>query len=278
MTELVKIELFKIFSRGRTYIGIGAIVVIVLAIITGVYLEGQTAMDFVFQSLKENFIFQGNLINAYFITHLVLNTLWIHVPILVALVTGDLIAGEANSGTFRLILTRPVSRTKLLAAKFFAGWIYTISLVLLMAVLSLGLGIIVFGKGDLIVFKGTINIFEENDILWRFAAAFGYGIITMTAVASFSFMLSAFAENSIGPIIGSIAIIIAITIITTVGNTLTKPINPYLFTTYLPAWQFFFDFEPNYAKIFHAIKVELIYSAVFLLIAIVYFRKKDILS
>ncbi|HPD64198.1 MAG TPA: ABC transporter permease subunit [Bacteroidia bacterium] len=278
MTELVKIELFKIFSRGRTYIGIGAIVVIVLAIITGVYLEGQTAMDFVFQSLKENFIFQGNLINAYFITHLVLNTLWIHVPILVALVTGDLIAGEANSGTFRLILTRPVSRTKLLAAKFFAGWIYTISLVLLMAVLSLGLGIIVFGKGDLIVFKGTINIFEENDILWRFAAAFGYGIITMTAVASFSFLLSAFAENSIGPIIGSIAIIIAITIITTVGNTLTKPINPYLFTTYLPAWQFFFDFEPNYAKIFHAIKVELIYSAVFLLIAIVYFRKKDILS
>lgn len=278
MRKLISIEIYKIFSKGRTYIGFGAIAIIVLAVQLGVYLEGQDALDFLFQSLKDTFVFQGNLINAYFITYLVLNTLWIHVPVLVALVTGDLVAGEANSGTFRLLLTRPVSRIKLLAAKFIAGWIYTVALIVLMALLSLGLGVVFFGTGDLIVFKGTINIFEAKEVFLRFMAAFGYGIITMTAVVSLAFMLSVFSDNSIGPIIGAIAIIIAITIITTVGNSVLKPVNPYLFTTYLPAWQLFFDFQLNFPKIFHAIKIELLYTVIFLFVAFYYFRKKDILS
>ena len=132
LNTLIKIELFKIFKKGRTYIGFGAIFLIIVAIQAGIYFEGQNLFDFIMQQLDQNFQFEGNLINGYLITYLVLNTLWIHVPILVALVAGDLIAGEANSGTFRLILTRPISRTKLLIAKFLAGWTYTLLLILFM--------------------------------------------------------------------------------------------------------------------------------------------------
>jgi len=278
MFKLISIELYKIFSKGRTYIGIGAIVIIVLSIVLGAYFEGEEILDFAIMNLKDTFIFEGKLINGYFIGYLVLNTLWIHIPILVALVAGDLLAGEANSGTFRVILTRPISRTKLLIAKFIAGWAYVLVLVLLMALLSLGLGLIVFGKGDLVVFRNNLSIFSSDDLIWRFACAFGYGILTMTTVAALAYFLSAFAENSIGPIIGSIAIIIGITIISTVGYTLLRPINKFLFTTYLPSWQLFFEFDLNIAKIIRAVAIQIAYIFVFLSITFFYFRKKDILT
>ncbi len=278
LNTLIKIELYKIFKKGRTYIGFGAIFLIISAIQAGIYFEGESIFDFIMQQLDQNFQFEGNLINGYLITYLVLNTLWIHVPILVALVAGDLIAGEANSGTFRLILTRPISRIKLLIAKFLAGWTYTVLLVLFMVLIGMGAGILFFGTGDLMVFKGSINFFSSDELPWRFFAAFAYGTLSMTVVAALAFMLSSFSDNSIGPIIGSVAIIIGITIINTIGFSFLKPINPYLFTTYLPGWQMFFEFELNIAKLVKSIIIQMIYLVVFLGTAFYNFQKKDILS
>ncbi len=278
MNKLVIIELYKIFTKPRTYIGFGAVFLIVLSIQLGFYFEGEELLDFVIQNLKESFIFEGKLINAFTVSYVVLNSLWIHIPILIALVAGDLIAGEANSGTFRLILTRPVSRAKLLFAKFFAGFTYTYLVIILMILMSIGLGEILFGPGDLLMLKGTVNIFSAEDALWRFGLAYAYGILSMTVVASLSFMLSAFAENSIGPIIGTIAIIIGLTVISTLGFSLLKPVIPYLFTTYLPSWQLFFDYELDMTRIFRAVVVDLAYIIIFLSVTFYHFTKKDILS
>ncbi len=278
MNKLVRIELYKIFTKPRTYIGFGAVFLIVVSIQLGFYFEGEMILDFVIQNLKDSFIFEGELINAYTVSYIVLSSLWIHIPLLIALVTGDLIAGEANSGTFRLILTRPVSRTKLLFAKFFAGWTYTYLVIILMILLSVGLGSILFGSGDLLMLKGTLNIFKAEDALWRFGLAYSYGILSMTVVASLAFMLSAFAENSIGPIIGTFAIIVGITIISTLGFSFLSPVIPYLFTTYLPSWQLFFDYELDYVKISKAVFTDLAYIIIFLSVTFYHFRKKDILS
>jgi ABC-2 type transport system permease protein len=278
LSILIRIELFKIFSKGRTYIGFGAIFLIILFIQLGIYVEGQNVFDFITQQLGQTFQFEGNVINGYLISYIVLNTLWIHVPILVALVSGDLISGEANKGTFRLLLTRPISRTKLLIAKFLAGWTYTVLLVVFMTITGLGMGLLIFGKGDLMVFRESINFFAADELPWRFASAHLFGMLSMTVVASLAFMLSAFSENSIGPIIGSVAIIIGVTIISTIGFTWMKHINPYLFTTYLSGWQLFFDYELNTSKLIQSILVQVVYLSLFLTISIVYFRKKDILS
>lgn len=278
MRQLISIELYKIFTKPRTYIGISAVLVIIVAIQIGVGLEGDEMLDLVLQNIKDRFLFEGEIINMYLVTHIILNTLFIHVPILVALVTGDLLAGEANSGTFRILLTRPVSRTQLLIAKFIAGWIYTFLLVALMLVLSLGIGYFLFGPGDLMVVTNKVNFFDADDLLWRFFLAFGYGLLAMTTVAALSFMLSAFSDNSIGPIIGTIAIIIGIGIISTVGERILEKVNAYLFTTYLPSWQLFFQTGEKMGEIWNAVAIQLIYITVFLGITLLYFRKKDILS
>jgi ABC-2 type transport system permease protein len=235
-------------------------------------------MGLIIQNIKDRFIFEGNIINLYLVSYLILNTLWIHVPILVALVTGDLLAGEANSGTFRLILTRPISRVKLVMAKFIAGWLYAVLLVAVMAILSIGIGLILFGPGDLMVVTNKVNVFSANDLLWRFGSAYAYGILSMTTVAALSFLLSSMADNSIGPIIGTVAMITGITIISTVGASLLGPVNRYLFTSYLPSWQLFFQTGDGLSQLGHAILVQAVYIIGFLSLTIWHFRKKDILS
>ena len=74
-------------------------------------------MDFALQALKDRFEINGQLLNGYFICYLVLQTLLIHVPLLITLVAGDVLSGEANMGTLRMLLTKPISRTTILLSK-----------------------------------------------------------------------------------------------------------------------------------------------------------------
>jgi ABC-2 type transport system permease protein len=274
----IRTELYKIYSRPRTYIAYGAILIIILAIQLAIFADGQKLLDFTTQNLQESFDFSGNLLNGYFISYLILNALWVHIPLLVALVVGDLLAGEANMGTFRLLLTRPLSRTTICVSKFIAAIIYSSSLVLLLGALSIGLGIALFGSGDLIVLRDTINIFSEEDILWRFIFAFAYGLLGMCVVAALAFLLSSLTDNSIGPIIGTMAVIIASTIFSSLDISVFHYLRPFLFTTYITEWRSFFDYEIDYAKITKATFILFAHIIVFFSFTLYWFNKKDILS
>src|ERR1043165_7067542 len=195
MWTLLQIELFKIFKRPRTYIAFVAIAAIVVLIQLALYLDGKTYVNFLLQSI-ERFNVEGNILNGYFVCYFILQTLLIHVPLLIALVGGDMIAGEANMGTLRLLISKPISRTNLLLGKFFASTIYTLMLLIWMAFLSLLLSILVFGTGDLMVWQSEVIIqIPSEDVFWRYLAAFAFAAIAMTTVAALSFFLSQFAEN-----------------------------------------------------------------------------------
>lgn len=278
MINILKIELFKIFRKPRTYIGFAAIAFIVTVVNLGFLFEGDQLLGFLLDSLKEKFYLNGKLINAYTMSFIILNSLWIHLPILIAITAGDMLSGEANHGTFRLLLTRPISRVKLLTAKFFAAWIYTVLLLVFMIGYSLALGYIIFGVGDLIVIKSAISIIASDDVLWRFGYAFLYGILSMTTVTSLAYLISSYAESSIVPIVGTFAIIVGLTIVSTLGYALIAPAIPYMFTTYLPSWDIFFQMEMNQEKLVRAIWVNLAYTAAFISISFYHFKNKDILS
>ena len=83
--------------------------------------DGQSYIEFVVGGLKDSLdIPYANILNGYFVCFVILNLLLIHIPLLIALVAGDSIAGEANMGTLRLIASKPVSRTGLMLSKFIA--------------------------------------------------------------------------------------------------------------------------------------------------------------
>lgn len=279
MWTILQIELFKIFKRPRTYIAFVAIAVIVWLIQLAFYVDGGAYISFLMQSIESDFDVDGKILNGYFICYFILQTLLIHVPLLIALIGGDMIAGEANMGTLRLLSSKPVSRTSLIAGKFMATAVYTLLLLIWMAVLSLGLSLLVFGVDDLLIFKGTeVILLLKSDILWRYVAAFGFAAIAMITVAALSFFLSMFAENSIGPIVATMSVVIVFTILTSIDLPLFNAMKPYLFTSHMLGWKGFFDDEIFYNSIARSAIFLLCHIFGFLGLSLYVFRKKDVLS
>lgn len=279
MWTILQIELFKIFKRPRTYIAFVAIAVIVWLIQLAFYVDGGAYVDFLMQSIRADFFVEGKILNGYFICYFILQTLLIHVPLLIALIGGDMIAGEANMGTLRLLISKPVSRSALITGKFAATMVYTLLLLIWMAFLSLGMSLIIFGTDDLLIFKGTeVVLIEKADVFWRYVAAFGFAAIAMITVAALSFFLSLFAENSIGPIVTTMSVVIVFTILTSIDLPLFNAIKPYLFTSHMLGWKGFFDDHIFYNSITRSAIFLLAHIGGLLGLSLLIFRKKDVLS
>lgn len=272
-------ELVKIFAKPRSYIGFVAIAIIVSLIHVAMYVDGLNYISFITGPLESAFNIEGKILNGNLVCFIILQTLIIQIPLLVALVTGDLISGEAAMGTIRLLMTRPLSRTSVLFSKFFAGAVYVFILLVWLGLVSLGIGMLIFGPGDLIVLKSeTITIIPADDTLWRFFAGLGIAFISLLVVASFSLLLSCYSENSIGPIISTMAVIILFTIVGSMDIPLFEKIKPFLFTTHMVIWRNMFDQELDYNLICNSMLMLIGHIVLFLFIAWYSFRKKDILS
>jgi len=291
MWKLLQIELYKIYRRPRTYIAFGAITAMIAIIQLGLKVDGKEYMEFVMADLGNSFSFEGNLLNGYFVCYVLLNLLLVHVPLLISLIAADMISGEANMGTLRLLLTKPISRTEFILAKFFAAAIYTLTLLVWLAVLALFVSIIVFGTDDMFVMKNYYAVqISADDVFWRYVGAFGFAALAMITVAALGFFLSLFAENSIGPIVATISVIIVTTVLSTMSIPLFNVIKPYLFTTHMVTWKEFFDEKvdaennvikgtiENPDRIVNSIIILSLHIVAFVGASILIFKKKDVLS
>jgi ABC-2 type transport system permease protein len=291
MLTLIQIELYKIFRRPRTYIAFGAIAALILIIQFGLKVDGKSYADFLMKDVGGTMEIDGNIINGYLICYIMLQLLLVHVPLLVALIAADMISGEANMGTLRLLLSKPYSRTELLIAKFLAATVYTIMLLIWLAILALFVSMWIFGVGDMFLMKSSyVVLISQNDVFWRYAGAFLFAALAMVTVAALGFFLSIFAENSIGPIVATMSIIVFFTILSTLNIPIFNALKPYLFTTHLISWKEFFDLKVNDAneaiigsiqnpqRILTSALVLLLHIVGFVGAAIFIFNKKDVLS
>jgi ABC-2 type transport system permease protein len=293
MWQLLQIELYKIFRKSRTYISFGAITVMVIIIQAALKYDGKSYIEFLLGGLKDSLeIPYAHILNGYFVCFIILNLLLIHIPLLVALVAGDSVAGEANMGTLRLLASKPVSRTQLMLMKFLATVIYTAALLVWLAFISLALSILFFGTNDMLVARNdSLEIIRQTDVIWRYLAAFAFATIALSAVAALAFLLSVFAENSVGPIVATISIVIVFTLLSEMQIPLyDRTIKPYLFTSHMLAWKGFFYTKvdaggsaiPGTIENLHAIMksfwVLIVYITGFVASAIFIFNRKDILS
>ncbi len=290
-SRIVYIELYKIFRKPRTYIAFAAIAAIVGLIQLGFYADGDNFIQFGMQSLSDSFDIGGEVLNGYLMAYIILQTMLMQVPLLIALVSGDMISGEANLGTLRLLVTKPISRTMLILAKFTASSIYTITLLMWMAIWSLGISILIFGTNDMLILKSDqVTQIISSDVPWRYVAAFAFACLAMITVSSLAFFLSLFAENSIGPIMATMSIIIVFTILNTLDLPIFNSIKPFLFTSHMLGWKGFFDVKLNASNeqiigSIENLKAVMISGSIlffhilgFLFASIVVFKKRDILS
>lgn len=291
MWTLFKIELYKIFRRPRTYIAFIAVTALIGIVQLGLKMDGKEYAAFVMADLSNTLQVDGKIVNGYFVCYVLLQLLLVHVPLLVALIAADMISGEANMGTLRLLLTKPVGRTSFILAKFFAASVYTLLLLVWLAILALFVSMWMFGTDDMFILKNNYAVqIEAIDVFWRYCGAFAFAALAMITVAALGFFLSQFAENSIGPIVATMSIIIVCTILSTMSIPVFNKIKPYLFTTHMVTWKEFFDLKVNDAnetirgtiqrpdRIIRSALILVIHIVAFVGASVYVFKKKDVLS
>lgn len=272
-------ELLKIATKIRSYIGIGALTLLIFIVLFAMKADGKSYVGFVTASFEQTLSFNGKILNGNLIAFIIMQMLIVHVPLLIALVTGDLLSGEEASGTIRMLATKPISRTGIVLSKWIAATIYTLVMTLWLGFLSLFVAKWMFGTGDLIVLNSNgLLILPEADLAWRFGASLLVAFLALWTVATLSMAFSAFAKNSVGPIVSTMSVIILFTIIGTLDVSVFDCIKPFMFTTHMAAWRSVFEDPFPTADIIESVVVLVLHIVGLLALTLIRFNKKDITS
>jgi ABC-2 type transport system permease protein len=201
-------------------------------------------------------------------------------PIAVAVVAGDSIAGEAQTGTLRYLLIRPVSRLRLLVAKLISMVTFTVLAVVLVAGVGLLVGSLLLGNEpaapgtDLLSVSGTA--LSAGQIAVRTLLAMAYAALSMLGVGALALFLSTVTDSALGATLGALAFLI--------GSSLLLPLDaahalqPYLPTRYWLAFIDLFRDPILWRDIERGALLQLVYVVVFLGAAWANFATKDIKS
>lgn len=272
MIPLLKFEWIKLMHRPRTFLSLGLMLILVGLIFWGLKSEGENALDYLFQSLGDNFLMQGTILNGYMVSFLILNTLWIHIPVLIVIITGDLFSSELESGTIRLLMTRPIGRNSFALAKFCTAVIYVFIFIVIFSFISIGIALIMFGHGDLIVAFNGLQIILEKDLLWRFLLAFGYAFLAMSTFAIFSVAVSFFTRKSLVAILITLGVVIISTLLQTLAASLFMGWEFFLITYHFSQWQLFFYSEINWISLLNSISWLIGFSTICIIVSLIRFN------
>ncbi len=280
MREFARVSLVeceKTFRKLRTYIGFAALGAIVPILLLALRLShADRSGEITHVPAISGFVVMGSLVNGLLLVRVVLMALFVHVPFLVTIVAGDQIAGEAAGGTLRLLLIRPPSRLTVSTAKFLVSLLYCLLLVLFLGAITVGVGTLLFGRGPLLLSGGGIRIVPEAEGAVRVLLALLLGALAMATVSGLAFLLSVLVTNPIGPIIGTMAILIVFLVISNTPLRLFEVIRPYLFTSYTGVWMRAFEATLDWSAIAREAAVLAAYTAGFYALAAGIFLRKDI--
>jgi ABC-2 type transport system permease protein len=139
----------------------------------------------------------------------------VFLPLAVAVVAGDSIAGEANTGTLRYLLTVPVSRTRLLAIKSIGTLTYIGAAIGLVALVGIVIGVSLFGThGGVTLLSGdTVSL---ADGLLRTVGVAVYVFVDLLGLAAIAMFLSTLTEVPVGAMAGTVAIVIIFAVLDSV--------------------------------------------------------------
>ena len=272
---LIYNEFQKIINRKRTYIGFILIGILIPFIVGAIDNGGNMLEKTIYGQLSDSFFFVGSLINGYLATYIIIAVLITHMPFLSTIVAADIVSGEYSKGTFRLYLSRPISRSKVLLSKLIIVYGYTIILMGFFISYALLISIIWLGTGELAVFHMGLLFLAEDDALVRFFIAFLTSTVVMLTVSSLCFFISTISKNSVTPIIITISTVFVGTAISIIPIEFFEKINPYLFTGYINSYLSAFHDPIPFDAILRLIVVCFIWTVIFLGLAFNHFIKKD---
>lgn len=267
-TRLLRSELWLIFGRRRNWAGLAvlAAVPVLIAVAVKVSPPGGGGGPNFFAAITSNGLFVA-------LAALTVE-LPLFLPLAVAAIAADTIAGEANLGTLRYLLTVPVGRTRMLAVKYAAIVIFAVAATLLVAVVGAGTGLALFGGGPVTLLSGVQVPFADATLRLLWVCAYiSCGLAALGAVGLF---VSTMTEQPIG---GTVAILI-VNVASFIVDTIPQLdwLHPYLLTHH---WLDYGDLlrDPvEWSGIRLGVLVAAVYTLVFCAAAWARFTSRDVTS
>lgn len=260
-------ELSMIFRRRRNIVLLSVLALVPVLICAAVRASGRAGRSgSIFGGIAENGLFAA--LAAFLAAGPLL------LPLVVSVVAGDSIAGEASSGTLRYLLVVPVGRTRLLATKFVAVAVWCLACVVSIAALGLLAGLIFFPNGRLTLLSGATVSYAQGVL--RLAAVTGYVGLTILFVAALGLFVSTMTEVPIA----AMAATLTLTVVSQVADAIPQlsAIHPWLPTHYWLAWVDLLRDPIDAGDMQTGLLVALAYVALLLSMAWARFGGKDVTS
>jgi ABC-2 type transport system permease protein len=275
---MIRVELAKLFRRRRTYViagllcGLPLIVAIFLASTKIPPPPGQGGA-FLSAVLSNGALYPAAAMAL---------VLPIFLPVSVAVLAGDTVAGEAAGGTLRYLLIRPVGRTRLLVAKLLSLVVFVLFAIGAVLITSYVTGLALFGAQassagvtlppDVTSLSGvTISPFG---LFLRLLGTVAYIVVSMLGVAAIALFLSTVTDSALGAAMGALSVLVTSQVLVTLDAA--AAIRPYLPTRYWLAWVDFFREPVLWRDIERGAGIQLVYLVVLLGAAWANFLTKDV--
>jgi ABC-2 type transport system permease protein len=195
-------------------------------------------------------------------------------PLAVAAISGDAVAGEANVGTLRYLLTVPVQRMRLLTVKYAAIVIFSLAATLVVTVTGIVMGLVLFGGGRMTLLSGTQIGFAEG--LGRVLLASVYIALCLASLGAVGLFISTLTEQPIGAMIAVLIFSTASFILDTIPQV--SWLHPFLITHGWLAFGDLFRSPMSWQGVENGLYVAAAYAAVFWLAGWARFAGKDVTS
>lgn len=209
-------------------------------------------------------------------------------PLLISVLGSDIVSGERNDGTDKLLLTRPVRRWKILTSKTLVLFLFSTLTLVVGTVISYGVSSIVLDpRGwQAPVFTGfqisdtglTFNAVHQLPLWLDTVIALGLEWFALLAVASIALLLSVLFRSSAASMGTMLAALIAGTILTRVTPDWTA--GKYLFVSAVPLAAYYGGEAPPYAGMSLGFCIVLlgVWAVGSLIAAFVIFTRRDVLG
>jgi ABC-2 type transport system permease protein len=193
-------------------------------------------------------------------------------PLITALVAGDIVASESHNGTLKTILTRSRQRGEVFTGKVLATVSYTVVIVFAMGLVGLVAGSLAWGFHPLTSLSGTKVATGHGVAL--LAASLGIYAFPLVGIAAFGLMLSTISRNSAAAVVGTLMWALLMQLLGVLPGT--ESIRPYLLGTQFDAWHGFLRTPADWVPVVRALWVCALYIAVPLLVAYAVFLRRDV--
>jgi ABC-2 type transport system permease protein len=284
MARLIRLEWLKMYGKLRSWLGFAIVLALAALFALGFRFGGAAhGMEQAIQnSLGGEFVIAGSIINGFFLARILFGSFFFILVMFTALAVGDIVAGESQDGTLRTILCRPPSRTRVLLAKAVTAVGYVGSQSLFMMAAPLVIFLLVFGGGPMLVGNwqsplSGIAIVAPGEALARLGLLTAYATLALSVVAMLALLLSVLVDRPLGPAVGTVVILFALLIMTTIPVPVFEHISKYSFIKHMiePLDKIMAEPIP-----WHEIGVSALwlagYAIGFALLALLIFRRRDI--